>query len=291
MTAFIRGAPEGLFLGIIIFAFGLLAAALYFFWRSLHQGRLMEDMPTSLIRSAAQGYVELDGRARMMKGDPILAPLSRQRCVWWEYKITETRRDSQGRVSRRVIQKQAAEMLGEDGARILHSHRHRWSGSHRWPQAGYKHGVLSLFGRYHYEERLIKVNDPLFCIGYFRTQSAVQGHFDQKAELNELLREWKQDQALLEQRFDVNKDGRIDAKEWEAARRVALKQLRREQFEQQMPQGLHVLSRPVDKRPYIISGISQDKLILRSRLMCFAALVSFLGTIGFLVWALNLRSL
>ncbi|MGB1580418.1 MAG: GIDE domain-containing protein [Nevskiales bacterium] len=304
MTEFIRSTPESFFTGMVILTVLMMLAALYFFWRNLHQGRLMEDMPTSRIRSAAQGYVEIDGRAKMMKGDPILAPLSRQPCVWWQYKITETTQQSTSsgtRARRRVIDSGRSDALflvndgtGEcivdpDGARILHSHRHRWSGSQRWPQSGYRHSVLSLFARYHYEEWLIKANDPLYSIGYFRTQSAVQGHFDQQAELNELLREWKQDQALLQQRFDVNKDGRIDATEWEAARRVALKQLRREQFAEQMPQGLHVLSRPKDKRPYIISGISQDKLIFRSRLMSIATLVLFLGCIGFMVWAFDVR--
>lgn len=307
MTEFIRTVPDSFFLGIVITAVVLLVASLYFFWRSLRHTRLMEDMPTSLVRSAAQGYVELEGRAKMMKGDPVIAPLSQTPCVWWEYKITETTRDTTAfggsRSRRRVIDRGRSDAIfmlndgtGEcivdpDKATVTHSHCHKWSGRHRWPRAGHKHGVLSLFGRYHYEEKIIRDGDPLYAIGYFRTQSAVQGHFDEQAELNELLREWKRDEERMHQRFDVNRDGRIDATEWEAARRVALKRLRQDQFEEQMPQGMHVLSQPPDRRPYLLSGIAQERLINRQRLLTFATLIGFLGTIGFLAWSFNVRAL
>ncbi|PVV25981.1 MAG: hypothetical protein B6D79_07685, partial [gamma proteobacterium symbiont of Ctena orbiculata] len=61
--------------------------ALYFTFRNLHRARLIEDTPTSLIRSAPQGYVELVGEAAMMAGEPVLAPLSGMPCCWWRYKI------------------------------------------------------------------------------------------------------------------------------------------------------------------------------------------------------------
>lgn len=305
MTEFIRTAPESFFLAAVITAAGLILAALYFFWRGLRHSRLMEDMPTSRIRSAAQGYVELEGRGQMMKGDPILAPLSRQPCVWWQYKITETRRD-RGRLGdsgyrTRVIDRGSSDAIfllhdgtGEcivdpHGAQILHSRRHKWHGNKPWPAAGPRRSTFALFSRYHYEERLIRVGDPVYAIGQFRTQRAAAGHLDHSAELNALLREWKQDEELLHQRFDVNRDGRIDATEWEAARRVALKQLRRDLLEQELPPGLHVLSHPTDGRPYVISGIPQAKLIARNRLFTIAALIVFLGLIGFVVRAFQVR--
>lgn len=47
----------------------------YLGFRQLHRARLIEDTPTSRIRSAAQGYAELEGRAVAL-GDPLYAPLS-----------------------------------------------------------------------------------------------------------------------------------------------------------------------------------------------------------------------
>ncbi|HET7395548.1 MAG TPA: hypothetical protein VFK12_03845, partial [Gammaproteobacteria bacterium] len=51
----------------------------------LRRLRFVEETPQSLIRSAAQGYVELQGACRLMPGAPIIAPLTRQPCVWWSY--------------------------------------------------------------------------------------------------------------------------------------------------------------------------------------------------------------
>ena len=47
---------------------GLSAAAVYSFWytfKSWSKNRLIEDTPTSRVRSAAQGYVELAGRGAL----------------------------------------------------------------------------------------------------------------------------------------------------------------------------------------------------------------------------------
>ena len=47
----------------------------------MRRARLMEDTPTSKIRSAAQGYVELSGRVRMPEGVSIRCPLSDTGCA------------------------------------------------------------------------------------------------------------------------------------------------------------------------------------------------------------------
>lgn len=303
MTEAIQGASPGAFLVATILAGGLILGALYLFQRSLRHARLMEDLPTSRIRSAAQGYVELEGRGKMMPGEPILSPLSCTPCLWWEYRITETQHNNNRSGPRvRTVDRGRSDDLfllddftGEcvidpEGASIRPNSRHKWHGNTRWPKTGPRHNLFSLFAQYHYEERLLMPGSALYTIGYFRTQRAMVGHFDEKAELNELMREWKQDQALLQRRFDINKDGRIDATEWEAARRVALKQVRRDLIDHNMPPGLHVLSRPLDGRPFMISGVPQARLINRYRLLTVGSLVCFLGLIGTLVWAISIRA-
>lgn len=53
----------------------------------LKRKRVIEDTPTSLIRSAPQGYIELQGMADLMDGEPIHAPLSMKLCGWYKYKV------------------------------------------------------------------------------------------------------------------------------------------------------------------------------------------------------------
>src|SRR5690606_9806630 len=62
------------------------AAALFFMVRNLRTARTIEDTPTSKIRSAAQGYVELSGTASST-GETIAAPLSGTPCLWYRYTI------------------------------------------------------------------------------------------------------------------------------------------------------------------------------------------------------------
>ena len=38
--------------------------------------RLIQDTPTTRLRAAAQGFVEVSGTARLFEGEPVLAPLT-----------------------------------------------------------------------------------------------------------------------------------------------------------------------------------------------------------------------
>ncbi|MES9879615.1 MAG: hypothetical protein ABW185_01895, partial [Sedimenticola sp.] len=73
-----------LFLGV---ATVISIAAFYFAFRSLSRARLIEDAPTAKIRSAQQGYLELEGEAQAMEGLPIITPLTGGHCCWYHYKI------------------------------------------------------------------------------------------------------------------------------------------------------------------------------------------------------------
>ena len=73
---------------------GLSALAFYFAFRNLARARLIEDTPTSRVRSAHQGYVELEGEAAAMQGEPILSPLTQTACCWFRYKIETSSRQS-----------------------------------------------------------------------------------------------------------------------------------------------------------------------------------------------------
>ena len=59
------------------------AASLYVVFRFFHRSRIIDDTPTSKIRSAHQGFVELEGVGRLMKGTPIVSRLSKKQCLWY----------------------------------------------------------------------------------------------------------------------------------------------------------------------------------------------------------------
>jgi len=72
----------GVFFGISLFAKGLL-------W--LKQKRLIENIPTSKVRSLAMGLVEIFGEVVPMQRIVLKSPLSNNDCVYYKYAIEEHR--------------------------------------------------------------------------------------------------------------------------------------------------------------------------------------------------------
>lgn len=290
LMADIAGASAGEFLfGMAVVAIagaGALIAALV----SLKRLRLIQDTPTARIRSAPQGYVELSGYAKLIDGPPIHAPLSHAPCVWWRYKIEERRTSfSNGRRRTRwvtvdqgtsddlfkLVDDTGECIVDPDAATVVPGVRHRWHGQTRRPTTGPKTGIWGLFGRYRYYEQLIPPLSPLYALGQFRSQG-VHHSFDQDSQVRHLLVEWKRDQARLLAEFDADGDGSIDLDEWEAVRTKAMETVRQQLAKQATESDLHVLSRPPDRRPFLLSAVPQEKLTSRYRLRAALAFAGFL---------------
>jgi hypothetical protein len=276
----------------------------------VHRTRLIEDMPTSRLRSAAQGYIEVEGLAAVMDGPAIVCPLTSTRCVWWRYAVErrESRTDRDGRTRTSWVTVDAGVsddcfllddgtgrcVVDPAGARVIPAVRRRWYGHARRPDVGPGHGKgfwRALWCDYRYTEELILPANAVYALGSFRTQSAIEGAFDEKADLGELLGKWKHDKRMMAM-LDVNKDGLVDAKEWEAARRMALRKVREEHVARAVDTpDLHVLSRPRHNRPFILSGIPQAAIIRRYRRYAAGSIGTMAATGVFFLWALHQRGL
>lgn len=252
----------------------------------LQRGRTLENLPTSRLRSAAQGYVELEGHAALMPGPPIIAPLTKAPCVWWKYSVTQTK--GSGRNKRKVTvatgtSEECFELRDDtgrcvvdpDGARVIPSRRHTWYGVSATPSMGPELGsgfLRAVFCDYTYYEELLLPGDRLYAVGAYRTQSAVGEPADEQLDLQDLLNKWKGDRRMMAM-FDVNKDGTVDQREWEAARRMGLEKVRTERVRESVETpDLNILARPKDGRPYILSGVPQSTLVRRYRFGATACL-------------------
>ena len=69
----------------LLIALSLLS--LYLIFHFYHRKRVISDTPTSKIRSAAQGYVELEGEGLLLKGDSRRSPISGLSCLWYKFKV------------------------------------------------------------------------------------------------------------------------------------------------------------------------------------------------------------
>lgn len=297
--------PDEFWFACIALGLAALAGA-YFAVRSLRRVRMMEDTPTARIRSAAQGYGEFEGSARLMPGEPIRSPLTHRDCVWYRYKVEERHTDHHDNRTRTrwqtldsgvsdslflIVDDTGEAIIDPDHAEFNVVHKRVWYGSHRFPGPE-PDGFWSRFiaiGRYRYTEERIHEHDPLYVMGLFTSMTAAeQSSFHE--DVGALLRSWKANPDQLLHRFDANQDGRIDNEEWADARQLARQQITRERQSIHANTHLHVICKPPHgHQTYLISSRSQAELIQRWRIQALLALSLFFAGGGFAVWMLNLR--
>ncbi|AXQ30372.1 hypothetical protein D0B54_17580 [Solimonas sp. K1W22B-7] len=274
-------------------------------FRQLRQSRLIQDTPVSRIRSAAQGYVHLQGHACLLPGPEILSPLSRERCCWWWYRVERletTYRNGKRSTEWVTVEAdtsgelfQLSDETGDcivdpAGATVYPSIERRWRGHTQRPGSG--PGKRSWFGGgdYRYSEKLVRTGDYLFALGQFRSQGSEQ-QFDESNEVRELLAEWKADRVALLGRFDADRNGEIDQHEWEAVRRAAIDAVRSRQLQHSLDPDIHVLDRSRDGRPFLLSTLSVAQLVKRQRITVFFSLLGFLALGCAAIFALQARGL
>lgn len=266
--------------------------------------RQIQDTPTSKIRSAAQGYVELEGLALQLPGEPVVSPLSGQPCAWWQYSIEEKRSSySNGRrtTTWTTIETATSDDLFElrddtgscvvdpEGAHVIPNQSLSWYGHTRRPVDRPASSRLIGIGKFRYREKIIKPGSALYTLGWFRTEGGLAHNFNEREALRDLLAEWKRDEASLLRRFDQDGDGQIDLQEWEQVRAAALEKVRASHLQRAADPDIHVLCRPPRRMRYILSTLPQDKLISRSRGYLILGLLSFFGAGSVLVFIATAR--
>ena len=305
LTEWILRSPTDDFWGMAAVLVALTLAgflgSFYFFYRK----RIIEDTPTSKVRSAAQGYVEMRGSGELLDGPPIIAPLTGTTCTWYGYKVEEHR--SSGKNSKWVIidSGDSSELfllvdetgkciIDPDGAAVTTASKDVWYGSNSRPQRRPPHSrnVLTSLagGKYRYTERRMHPGEPLYAIGLFKTVGGAGGDFNADADVRDLIKEWKNNSDALLAKFDTNKDGQIDMEEWQAVREAAYREVSARLRENQEAPPANVMSKTLDRRrPYILSAIPQEFLIRRYYLYALGLLLLFFvcGSLG--SWMISVR--
>lgn len=283
---FVRTLDPPVFWFCLIASSLIALAAISGAWYFVSRGRLLEDMPCSLIRSSAQGYIELEGRGHLLPGPPVIAPLTMRQCVWWSFKIEKRAHDGK-RGTWTVVDKGVSDALFllDDGsghcvvdpehAQVIVSRRDVWYGDTPRPETGPVVSRWGLFADYRYSEQRLDAGAGIYALGYFRTERGTDDGFDTTQEISELLAQWKRNRASLLARFDTNHDGEIDLAEWSEARRMARAEVLESERQRIVHPGVNVIGKPPDHRPFVLSAISQDELVRRFRRRAGLCLTGF----------------
>jgi hypothetical protein len=309
----VQALPDGKFWFWALLTTTLSGAALYFAFRNLARARIIEDTPTSRIRSAHQGYVELTGTAAVMQGEPIISPLTMTPCCWFRYKI-ERKRDK-GWSTVRSGASEGLFLLRDDtgvciidpeGAEVTATDKTVWYGNSPNPslpppseakKSASLQGIpgitltlqSDLGSRYRYTEETIFPGDRLYTIGLFKSFGEADHMAMREDLIKQRLSQWKADHRILLQRFDRDGDGKVDMTEWEVARRAAKREVTQQQLRDVQPQ-THTLSRTQSSRhPFLISAREEFHLARRFRQFSIGAISGFFVSGAIAVWLIAAR--
>lgn len=259
-----------IFLGLHLVLFCI---SCYFFKFHLTIYRRLKNLPTSKIRSAIQGYVELKGQGVL--DTPLIAPLTEQRCVWWRYKIENLQGsgDKKRWVTIDKAESQTHFILEDNTGRCFISPNkaiiyplttRKWKGNTPRPNLSSK-GFLSSgsSSEYRYQECVILAGFPLYVIGAYHTVNPQQNLPD----AGSLIRQWKADYQALLNKYDTNDDGEIDLDEWQAVLRDADIEIEKQYAKTDGQKPINLVSHEglTKDKPFIISAKGEAWVLKCSR--------------------------
>ncbi len=295
MRTFVHSLPPELQAATLVLL-GLAGAfGLYQTWRLLDNIAWIRAAATARARSASQGYVELSGQAQSIPGPPIIAPLSRRDCLWYEFVTSGFARDVFSLIPREhgcsdsifhLEDRSGRCIIDPDGAQVFAEHRETWFGDTQRPEMrsfGWKLEWMGwLHRRMQYREQRIEAGDRLYVLGEFESLHE-DNHNTLTSETSVILAAWKTDPMRMRQ-IDTNGDGHIDADEWEAAREEALNRAALKLHAEGELQPLHILRKPKNPRqPFIIAAFTEDELLRRLGWRVVFHALLFIGAVAAVV--------
>ena len=246
---------------------GYLVAAALAIWAALSAKairRYIFDTPRSKIGSAAQGFVELQGRCEFYGSRETQGFLSGPTCVWHRYFILSLRpipiQIGASELPFVIRDDTGACIINPKGAKLISSSRRSW-----WESGKY------------YSSKFIRPGANMYVFGEMRTDGCALTAYNENAEVAGLIGQWKKDQPWLMGEFDVDQNGELDQQEWGSVVKRA-KAISRDIFDQKAVDRVeNSLRKPANGMPLLISDRHPDDLAKR-----FAAL----GYFNFLVASL-----
>ena len=134
-------------------------------------------------------------------------------------------------------------MVDPKGAKVISSSNRSWTSEGTFFSSKYiRHGA------------------QIYVIGEIRADGCSVSSYNENAEVGSLLNQWKKDKPWLLEEFDVDRNGELDADEWDSAVKRATK-ISRDIFEQKSVERVeNVVRRPRHGQPLLISDRHPDQL-------------------------------
>ena len=290
------GSDYLLLFGALVVAAGVLLCLAFLAFKRF---RFMAATPTSKIRSAAQGQVELKGLGEWLPNGTITSPFSNSRCIWYHCTIEKRRKvgktttwanisDDCSSHLFRLVDDTGHCIIDPDHAHVIPESDQTWYGSNRddyFRAPGRPRWISLGFGRYRFRERLIRPATSIYALGWFRSFHPDPSGETIERQVEELVRQWKLQPLRYLRQFDLDHDNRLEGDEWKvvraAAREEVLARINRETEAQ------HLMSRPQEKNlPFILSAVPEESLVRRKQWKAYSAVAgAFILLVALLLMA------
>ena len=260
-------------LHVYIYVLPVIAAVALVAWLlSLKRMLAIGGTPTSKIGSAAQGYVELVGRALPHPGGALRSRFTLLPCVWYQYRIEQ--REQDGKWHKLESVRSDDSFLLDDGTGVCLIDPEQ-------AEVLPNRTDVTMNGLdYRCTEALILPKQQVYAIGEFSTIGGENTDLNLDRDVSDLLATWKRNKPALLARFDLDSDGQISEKEWMLARSQARREVRKTHNEIRTQPGTHLLHKPRDGRLFLISNIDQGKLERRYTWWAWLHLVVLIGAVA-----------
>jgi hypothetical protein len=130
----------------------------------------------------------------------------------------------------------------------------------------------------------LRPGDQIYVLGEFATLGSINPDLSTRRQIGELLELWKADRSELLRRFDQDRDGELSLQEWELARAAAREEVERTQREALAAPEAHIMRKPSDGRPYLISDRDLDALARTRWIWTIVHGAIFISAAGALAW-------
>lgn len=249
-------SQDGYWIAMAVGTVAICVATIFLFFY-LRIYRLIHGTPTSLLRSAAQGFVEIEGFC-LGTAFPLTSPYSGRPCVWYRCQTYKKRKTKKSHRWERVDKQESPHWfkvgdptgtawVNPKGASMQTQLKQVWYGSSRFPTPSFSSSLTSSFssginGQYRYVEELLVADSPFYGLGRLGTLNPEQLRAIQVREWVKQSRRSGTDQLIIDDKGasnDLYFDGQAT---------------------------IHLLHKP--KRwgyPFIVSGSSQARTASRIR--------------------------
>jgi len=261
--------------------------------RTWQKKRLMENTPCSKVRSAAMGRVEITGVARPAR--PMQALLTQKPCCWWRYRVQEYRKQGKSKnwVTLATFESPEPFYIEDETGRVLvdptQAEIYLPHTIYPYKELPQPHAQEQLIARgvsvnswFGFDKKIRVIENridelwPVYVFGELAQR--INFLAGRKERLNDLLRKAKSNPTLMAQ-ADTNRDGHLDAAEWDALRaQLESEFLEREsEAQRSVPPDQNLVIRHPVEGPFIVAGGDEASLI---QSFGWWAPLSVLGGIG-----------